>query len=116
MRPRLLDLYCGGGGCSMGYYRAGFDVVGVDINPQPTYPFEFHRADALTFPLEGFDAIHASPPCQFGSRARNVGTKKKNAPQNLIPQTRDRLGVVAPVAKWIGRNMLAAHKALRAAA
>ncbi len=71
---RLLDLFCGAGGCSVGYHRAGFDVVGVDNRPQPHYPFEFHQADALEYCAEHwqeFDAIHASPPCQDHSLLRN---------------------------------------------
>jgi DNA (cytosine-5)-methyltransferase 1 len=64
MRPRLLDLFCGAGGAAVGYHRAGFEVIGIDHEAQPHYPFEFVRADAMTYPLRGFAAIHASPPCQ----------------------------------------------------
>jgi DNA (cytosine-5)-methyltransferase 1 len=67
MRPRLLDLFCGAGGAAMGYHRAGFDVVGVDIRPQPHYPFRFIEGDAIEYAKVwggSFDAIHASPPCQ----------------------------------------------------
>jgi hypothetical protein len=91
VRPRLLDLFCGAGGCAVGYHRAGFDVVGVDINPQPNYPFEFHQADALTFPLDGFDAIHASPPCQAHSALGWHSQNRHIEHPDLIPQTRARL-------------------------
>jgi DNA (cytosine-5)-methyltransferase 1 len=60
----------------MGYSRAGFEVVGVDINPQKNYPFEFHQADAMTYPLEGFDAIHTSPPCQAFTAMKTMPNAK----------------------------------------
>lgn len=88
-RPRLLDLFCGAGGAGMGYHRAGFDVVGVDINPQPHYPFEFHQGDAMTWPLEGFDVIHASPPCQAFSAMKTMHNAKHH--DDLLTPMRERL-------------------------
>jgi len=91
MRPRLLDLCCKAGGASVGYARAGFEVVGVDIDPQPHFPFEFHQGDALTYPLEGFDAYHASPPCQAYSMAGQQWRAKGIEYPDLIGQTRELL-------------------------
>ena len=88
-KPRLLDLFCKAGGASVGYARAGFDVEGVDIEPQPHYPFKFHQADALTYPLDGFDAYHASPPCQAYTRL-TPPEYRGNHP-DLIEPVRERL-------------------------
>src|SRR6266567_7622801 len=88
-KPRLLDLFSGAGGCAVGYARAGFDVVGVDIAPQKNYPYEFHCADALTFPLDGFDVIHASPPCQAYTCAKTLPGYKEHP--ELVPAIRLRL-------------------------
>jgi DNA (cytosine-5)-methyltransferase 1 len=85
---KLLDLFCCAGGASEGYRRAGFEVVGVDINPQPHYPFEFIQADALTLSpafLAQFDAFHASPPCQAYTLAQRL---RGNSHPDLIPATR----------------------------
>ena len=75
-RPKLFDLFCGAGGAGMGYHRAGFEVVGVDVVHQPNYPFTFVQADAMQVLQDIADkaepwrwapypaAIHVSPPCQ----------------------------------------------------
>jgi DNA (cytosine-5)-methyltransferase 1 len=101
--PRLLDRFCGAGGAAVGYHRAGFEVVGVDIKPQPHYPFQFFQADALEFLEEGLDyttwdqkfdwyadAIHASPPCQrYSTATKRNGTENEHP--DLIAETRTML-------------------------
>lgn len=105
-KPRLLDLYCCQGGASMGYHQAGFDVFGVDINPQPRYPFPFHLGDALevltndTF-MAGFDAIHASPPCQDHSALK--ATSGLHGTGHLLEATLEALR--AQDKPWIVENV-----------
>lgn len=92
-KPKLLDLFCGAGGAGKGYMEAGFDVTGVDIEPQPDYPGTFIQSDALTYLAahgHEYDAIHASPPCQASSMLTK-GTNKGRIYVNLIPATRELL-------------------------
>jgi DNA (cytosine-5)-methyltransferase 1 len=89
---KLLDLFCGAGGCAEGYRRAGFtEIVGIDIKPQPRYPFEFIQADCLRPPLDlsYFDLIHASPPCQAFSTLKIMPFAKQHP--DLLTPTRELL-------------------------
>lgn len=90
--PRLLDLFCGCGGCSVGYALAGFHVTGVDVNPQPYYPFEFIQSDVFKLDYDfflSFDVIHASPPCQAYTRAAATIRKQgKQYPDLYLPTKR----------------------------
>lgn len=105
---RILDLYCGVGGASVGYNRAGFEVVGVDIDNKPCYPFPMHQGNVIDvlnvlimggkvmfgpyhYSLEDFDAIHASPPCQSSSALTKGTNAGKFDYPDLIPQTRNLL-------------------------
>lgn len=107
-RPVLLDLYCGAGGAARGYHDAGFDVIGVDIKPQPNYPFPFIQGDALEV-LAAWDllrpefaAVHASPTCQTRSRATAWRGRRENHPDLLTPTLRalERLSV-----PWVVENV-----------
>lgn len=94
---KILDLFCKAGGAAEGYHRAGFEVMGVDIVPQPNYPFEFVCMDAIeylrTHDLSEFDAIHASPPCQAHTKAQALSKGRNNGKygfhEDFIPQTRE---------------------------
>jgi DNA (cytosine-5)-methyltransferase 1 len=104
--PRLLDAFCCQGGASAGYAAVGFEVVGVDLFPQPRYPFEFHQADALKFILERhdeFDAFHASPPCQAHTNAQRIQGKQH---PDFIPATRALFELIGK--PWVIENVVGA--------
>lgn len=98
---RIADLFCGGGGVSVGYFRAIAaltgrmpEIVGVDIAEQPDYPYEFIQADALEFDLSGFNFVHASPPCQLHVQWNGINLARNGSvPEHpdLIPPTREKL-------------------------
>lgn len=90
---KVLDLFCGAGGASMGYAKAGFQVVGVDIKPHKDYPFEMIVADVMDLTpdqLQEFDLIHASPPCQPFTSLMNLAHAqgKKTNKHDLLEPTR----------------------------
>ncbi|MET7921052.1 DNA methylase [Streptomyces avermitilis] len=102
MKPRLLDLFSCAGGAAVGYHRAGFAVDGVDIAHRPTYPFPYHRGDALEYlaglitsgRISRYTFVHASPPCQ-GKCALTVGTNRSrgwgDTHDDLVAPTRELL-------------------------
>lgn len=110
-RPLLLDLFCGEGGCSVGYHRAGFDVVGVDKEPSKgrRYPYEFVQGDALEFFKENhhlFDVVHASPPCKSENPLRHLRPDIEH-PDLLTPT----IEVFASLDKpWVIENVAATRK------
>ncbi|WP_327317859.1 SAM-dependent methyltransferase [Streptomyces sp. NBC_01235] len=111
-RPRLLDLFCKQGGAAKSYADAGFDVTGVDKDPQPRYPFPFVQADAIAFVLEHgaeFDFIHGSPPCQHDSDCQRI---QGNDHPDLIDPTRTALETTGR--PWVMENVGGAVPKLRA--
>ena len=102
----LLDLFCCAGGAGEGYRLAGFEVLGVDIRPQPKNPHPFVQADALEYVKEHghkFDIIHASPPCQAFTKATKQWRKAGRQYVDLVAATRDAL--IATGKPWIIENV-----------
>lgn len=90
---RVLDLFCGAGGAAMGLHRMWPDaeIIGVDIKPQPRYPFTFILTDAMTFSLNGYDFIWASPPCQGYSWTSHIYHCQQRPYPKLIEDMRRQL-------------------------
>ena len=107
-RPTMLDAFSGEGGSAVGYDRAGFCVTGVDINPQPRYPFTHVAGDAVNYIREHgheFAAVTGSPTCQFFARVTRWRGKRE-AHENLIPATRD--AMVETGRPWVIENVMEA--------
>jgi DNA (cytosine-5)-methyltransferase 1 len=103
MGVRVLDLYCGAGGAAKGFDVDGNTIVGVDIAPQPNYPYEFIQADACDFPLDGFDIVHASPPCQGHTTMRGLHLRYDTA--DMLVHTIRRLRE-SSVPTWSVENVM----------
>jgi DNA (cytosine-5)-methyltransferase 1 len=88
----VLDLCCCSGGASMGYYLAGFDVLGVDIAPRPNYPFPFVQGDAIEYVRQHghrFSLLHASWPCQHRAAiTKGTNAHLRETYPDLLPEGR----------------------------
>lgn len=105
-KPLLLDLFCGSGGAAMGYSQSGFEIIGIDVNPQKHYPFPFIQGDwrtGLDRLIDQVDAIHASPPCQGYSKTLAIHPVSKHSPPMLISQVRQELQ--ASGKPWVIENV-----------
>lgn len=108
---KALDLFCKAGGASMGLHRAGMEVVGIDIAPQPNYPFDFIQGDAMSlpfspdFPIDSFDLIWSGPPCQGYSRTHRIN---KTSYPMLVDLLRDKLrhhATAKHLINWVIENV-----------
>lgn len=107
MKPKALDLFCGAGGATKGLQRAGFHVTGVDIKPQPRYCGDaFFQADAMEFPLGGYDFVWASPPCQGYTLMQHMGKRAGEGAPKLIEPVREKLE--ASGMDWVIENVVGA--------
>lgn len=109
---KLLDLFCGAGGAAAGYAAAGIaDITGIDIAPQPNYPYPFVQADALEYLADcwrEFDSIHASPPCQGYTQLRYLHPDRQYP--MLIPALLERLQETGRL--WVIENVMGARSVL----